>query len=496
MIIDVDVVPRVHPSILSSTTTRTFAVFALLALTTGAATAQTRTRAAAAASEDLGATSRSLEALAARVGPAVVEIITLGYGTDDVADVERGMLVAPSRGGGSGVLVGSDGHIVTNAHVVEGAHQIQVELLIERPAVPGEHRSTLRPHPRLVPARVIAIDEETDLAVIKVDEEGLPALEFADSDDVHPGQLVLAFGSPMGLNSSVTLGVVSAVARQLEADDPMIYIQTDAPINPGNSGGPLVDMDGHIVGINTLILSQSGGNEGLGFAAPSNIVRNVFEQIRRFKRVRRGEIGVRTQTITPLLAEGMHLSRDSGVILSDVFPDSPAARAGARVGDIVLSLDGKSMENGRQLQVNLYSRAVGDSVRLEIVRGEQTSTLLVPVTEREDDPTRFVPLLTAEEPLIARLGILALTLNSKAATLLQDLRESTGVVVASTTGVGLPGSDVRLKAGDLIHALNGAPIETVAELRAGVDQLKPGQAAVLQVEREGEFLYVAVRVDR
>src|SRR4029453_1856744 len=198
---------------------------------------QTRTRAAAAA-DDLGATSRSLEALAARVGPAVVEIITLGYGTDDVDDVERGMLVAPSRGGGSGVIVSSNGHIVTNAHVVEGAHQIQVELLIERPAVSGEHRSAVRPRPRLVPARVIAIDEETDLAVIKVDEEGLPTLEFADSDDVHPGQLVLAFGSPMGLNSSVTLGVVSAVARQLEADDPMIYIQTDAPINPGNTGGP------------------------------------------------------------------------------------------------------------------------------------------------------------------------------------------------------------------------------------------------------------------
>jgi serine protease Do len=222
----------------------------------------------------------------------------------------------------------------------------------------------------------------------------------------------------------------------------------------------------------------------------------VFEQIRRFKRVRRGEIGVKTQTITPLLAEGMRLSRDAGVILSDVFPDSPAARAGARIGDIVVSLDGKAMENGRQFQVNLYSRAVGDSVRLEIARGEQTLTLVVPVAEREDDPSRFVPLLTADEPLIVRLGILALTLNSKAASLLEDLRESSGVVVASTTGVGLPGSDVRLKAGDLIHALNGAPIKTVAELRSGIDALKPGQAAVLQVEREGEYLFISVRIDR
>ena len=140
---------------------------------------------------------------------------------------------------------------------------------------------------------------------------------------------MLAFGSPLGLDSSVTLGVVSAVARQLEPDDPMIYIQTDASINPGNSGGPLVDTDGRVVGINTLILSQSGGNEGLGFAAPSNIVRNIFEQVRKYGRVRRGEIGVRAQTITPSLAEGLQLPRNWGVVLGDVNPDGPAAKAGA-----------------------------------------------------------------------------------------------------------------------------------------------------------------------
>ena len=159
----------------------------------------------------------------------------------------------------------------------------------------------------------------------------MPALEFADSDDVRPGQLVLAFGSPLGLNSSVTLGVVSAIARQLEADDPMIYMQTDAPINPGNSGGPLVDMNGHIVGINTLILSQSGRQRGARVCrAEQHRAATSSSRSGSFKRVRRGEIGVRTQTITPLLAEGMRLSRDSGVILSDVYPDSPAARAGAQ----------------------------------------------------------------------------------------------------------------------------------------------------------------------
>ena len=151
----------------------------------------------------------------------------------------------------------------------------------------------------------------------------------------------------------------------------MIYIQTDAPINPGNSGGALVDTEGRLVGISTLIYSQSGGNEGIGFAAPSNIVRNVFAQIRKTGRVRRGDIGVHTQTITPLLAEALGVSADAGVVLSDVAPGGPAARAGLQPGDLVLALDGKRMENGRQLRINLYTRGVNDTVVLDVQRGER-----------------------------------------------------------------------------------------------------------------------------
>ena len=465
-----------------------------LTLGAGPVVAQVRTPELAAAG-DLRQTSRMLEDLAARVGPAVVEIITLGYASTDLADEARGELVAPSRGSGSGVIVDADGYIVTNAHVIEGARRIQVEIATAS-ASDSVHHSVLQTRSRLVPAKVVAVDDETDLAVIKVSEKGLPTLDFADSEDVRPGQLVLAFGSPMGLNSSVTLGVISAVARQLDADDPMIYIQTDAPINPGNSGGPLVDMDGHVIGINTLILSQSGGNEGLGFAAPSNIVRNVFQQIRKYGRVRRGEIGVRPQTITPLLADGLRLPRDRGVILSDVFTDSPAFKAGMRAGDIVLSLDGKTMENGRQLQVNLYSRAVGDTVRLEIQRGSETMPVLVSVAEREDDPTRFTPLVAPDEPYIERLGILGLTLDTKSAAMLSDIRISTGIVVAATSTDLVPGAEGQLKPGDLVHALNGAPMKTVEELRAAINRLKVGDAAALQVERDGELLYVALRIER
>lgn len=448
----------------------------------------------AAALVDLREASQQLERLAERVGPSVVQVLTLGYATGDLADSERGVFIAPSRGAGSGVIVDATGYIVTNAHVVHGAHRIQVELPVRDTGVPG--RSLVRPRPRLVGAQLVAIDEETDLAVVKVAERDLPALSFADSDGVKPGQIVMAFGSPLGLASSVSLGVVSAVARQLETEDPMVYLQTDAPINPGNSGGPLVNLDGQIVGINTLILTQSGGNEGLGFAAPSNIVRRVFEQIRQYGRVRRGEIGVRAQTITPMLAEGLGLARDNGVVLSDVYPEGPAAKAGAEVGDIVLRLDGKPMENGRQLQVNLYSRAVGDTVRLDVERRGSGLTLTVPVVERENDPGRFAALARPEEHMIPRLGVLGLTLTPDLAALLPDIRVASGVVVAGTSGDVIPGSDGQLAAGDVIHAVNGRAVRNLPELRAAIDAMKIGDAVALQVERDAELVYVTLRVEK
>jgi S1-C subfamily serine protease len=213
----------------------------------------------------------------------------------------------------------------------------------------------------------LGVDKETDLAVLKMPQSGLPHLSLADSDRVKQGSIVLAFGNPLGLESSVTMGIVSATARQLRPEDPMIYIQTDCPINPGSSGGPLVDLRGNVVGINTFILSQSGGNEGIGFAAPSNIVRNVFDQIRRTGKVRRGTIGVHAQTITPELAAGLGLTTDWGVILGDVLPGGPADRAGLREGDVVLTLNGKVMENARQMEVNLYRQVVDE--RLPVKQG-------------------------------------------------------------------------------------------------------------------------------
>ena len=265
-------------------------------------------------------------------------------------------LLGTQRSTGSGVILSADGFIVTNAHVVEGGRRFVV--VLPRPACRRRSRTLgarLRSRRKCRPPSSAPI-AETDLAVLKVALTGLPFAGLGNSDSLAPGQVVLAFGSPFGLASSVTMGVISAVGRQLRDEDRMIYIQTDTPINPGNSGGPLVSADGLVVGINTMIFSQSGGSEGIGFAAPGNIVRFVYEQIRTNRRVQRGEIGVFAQTITPALASGLRLSREWGVVLGDVYPNSPAAKAGLRINDVILSVDGKPMENGRQFDVTVYQR--------------------------------------------------------------------------------------------------------------------------------------------
>ena len=441
----------------------------------------------------LGDLSRSLQDLSQKVSASVVQIFVTGFAPPDEDDPQAATQPVYERSSGSGVIVDPDGYIVTNAHVVENATRIEVELpFAATGGDPG--RSILGRRGRTVGAQIVAIDHETDLAVVKVEARALPALAFGDSDALRPGQLVLAFGSPLGLEASVTMGIVSAVARQLTPEDPMIYIQTDAPINPGNSGGALVDTEGRLVGINTLIYSQSGGSEGIGFAAPSNIVRNVFQQIRKTGRVRRGEIGVTTQTITAILAEALQIQSDGGVIVSDVEDGGPASRAGLQAGDIVLTLDGKRMENGRQFRINLYTRAIGQQVALEVARGGRTLTIRVPVAERESTSTRLSDLLTPQNS-IRTLGVLVLDLSPPIRQVLGPLRRESGVVVASVSTDAPYSQQGQLQAGDVIHALNGKPIASVAELKAAAERLKPNDATVLQIEREGVLLYIAFRAE-
>ena len=441
----------------------------------------------------LGELSKSLQDLAEKVSPAVVQIFVTSYSAQDEADRSTTSPVI-ERGSGSGVIVDANGYIVTNAHVVRNATRIEVELpFAATGGDPG--RSILGRRGRTVGAQIVAVDEETDLAVIKVAAKGLPVLPFGDSDSLRPGQLVLAFGSPLGLNSSVTMGVVSAVARQLEPEDPMIYVQTDAPINPGNSGGALVDTEGRLVGINTLILSQSGGSEGIGFAAPSNIVRNIVTQITTHGRVRRGEIGVHAQTITPLLAEAMGLPVDTGVILADVAQGSPASKAGLKIGDIVLSLDGKPMENGRQFRINVYTHGVGEQIAVDVRRGEQRLTVRVPVAERSGGTVNFGALM-GPMIFVPRLGISVLDLTPAIVQLLPPVRREKGAVIARVAADAPFSQQGRMQVGDVVHTINGTPVQSAKELASAAAALPASTPVVLQVEREGVLYYVGFRVER
>jgi serine protease Do len=275
----------------------------------------------------------------------------------------------------------------------------------------------------------------------------------------------------------------------------MVYLQTDAAINPGSSGGPLVDLQGRLIGINTLIASRSGGSQGIGFAAPSNIVRTVYDQIRTTGKVRRGDIGVRAQTIGPALAAGLKLVRDNGVILSDVAPGGPAARAGLMTGDVVTALDGKAMENARQFHVGVYRRSVGQPVMIDILRDGVAQRKSVTVVARPEELERLTPFADPRANRIARLGVLAVTLDAQVAAVLPATRSRSGVVVASTVAGAIDSADGGLAPGDVIFAVNRTPVASVADLRGIIDALRAGDAVVLHLERHGELRYLAFTVE-
>jgi serine protease Do len=290
------------------------------------------------------------------------------------------------------------------------------------------------------------------------------------------------------------MGVVSSTARALHPDDLMVYIQTDAPINPGNSGGPLVDSQGRIIGVNTFILTQSGGSEGLGFAIPANIVKSVYGQIRREGHVHRGRIGVHVQTITPGLATGLDLPQDWGVIVSDVLPEGPADNAGVKIGDIVHSLNGKVVHDARQLELEIFRAPMREKVKLEIQRGSDHLTAEVAVIEARDDPTRFADLVNPEDNLVPQLGILGIGIDKKLAALLPDLRNSYGVVVAAGSTSDLS-SGTGLQPGDVIYSVNGTPVTTVAALKTKLKEYKSGQPIVMQIERSSVLMYVTIELE-
>ncbi len=467
-------------------------IFLLLTALTASAQKTAPAKPAAERIDSLHDLSGQLEALSHRVSLAVVQIFSSGYVLNEDRDAgSNAAIVTRQHATGSGVVVSADGFIVTNAHVVSNARKVRVRVAEPNSAGPD---GAPRPSGKMLEAAVVGVDRETDLAVIRVDRSDLIPLPLGDSDGLHQGQLVMAFGNPLGLENSVSMGVVSSVARQIKPDDTMIYIQTDAPINPGNSGGPLVDADGKVMGLNTFILSQSGGSEGLGFAIPSNIIRNVYQQIRQEGHVHRSEIGVFAQTITPQMAAGLQLSQDWGVLLSDVDPGGPGDIAGLKPGDIVLSLNGKTESNARQMEVELYRYPVGARVDLELLRNGEKQKVQVATIERHGDPARFADLVDPAKNLVNRLGILGIDVDQRVTALLPDLRKRYGVVVAARSGDATYSGE-SLHLGDVIYELNNAPITDVATLRKQLDLLKDTDALVLQVERDGRLMYITLEIE-
>jgi serine protease Do len=438
-------------------------------------------------SKTLADYSAAMEDLAQSASPAVVQILVHTLAPLGKEDSQSAGFVSEQEATGSGVIVDPDGYIVTNAHVVRNARRIEVNIL--RSDEKGE-----APHGHLMPAKLIGQDRQVDIAVVKIEAHNLPALSFVDSDNLRQGQLVLALGSPLGLQNSLTHGVLSATLRQLDPESPMVYIQTDAPINPGNSGGPLLDIEGRVAGINTMIFSQSGGNEGLGFAIPANLAKDVYQKLRKDGRVRRGAIGVIPETITPTLAAALGLDRDSGVILSDVAPDSAAEAAELKPGDVVLSIDGKPAREARDMALAVFERVPGDQLTMEIQRGKERMSKTVAVVERKSQPSQLEDLVNYDAALVRQLGILAMTVDEKVAATLPELRRLSGVVVAAVPAE-YAGLNPGLLGGDVIYELNNQHIASLEELRNALKDKKSGDPIALLVERYGQLIYVTAALE-
>ena len=435
----------------------------------------------------------AVDALIKKVSPSVVQVIVTAYAPlEEEGRGNAGVVLGRQRASGSGFIIDADGYIITNAHVVNGAQRVQV--VLPPPMSDGSLAAALSGKITAVPARIVGVAKEKDLALLKIEGSKFPALPLASYTHLRQGHAVFAFGSPEGLRNSVTHGIVSAVSRQLDPDSPLIYIQTDAPINPGNSGGPLVNLDGEVIGVNTFILSQSGGNEGLGFAIPCATVRTVFRQLKEFHRLRRQEIGIGIQTISPAMAAGLHLPRDYGVIISDVLPGSPAEAAGLMIGDVLESIDGQPADDLPTVNYYFLLRDSSDKVQVAVLRGTTREIFQVqPVEEGQDQIERLTSLADPQKNLVPELGIMGVELDRRTAPLVRGLRDPYGIVVTART-IG-SGGDVPVLPGDVIRSANTQPTTTLEGLRKVIKATAPGAPIVLQIQRDGKLLYVPITLE-
>jgi serine protease DegQ len=371
----------------------------------------------------------------------------------------------PRQGIGSGVIIDAEaGLIVSNSHVVQNAEEIIVTLTDRRQ----------------FSAEVVGSDPATDVALLRIDAQGLSEVELGDSDDMQVGDIVVAIGNPFGLGQTATAGIVSALGRSgINIEGYEDFIQTDASINPGNSGGALVALDGTVKGINTAILSPAGGNIGIGFAIPSNMVRGVVNQLLEFGEVQRGRVGIGIQDVTPALAEALELGVDRGALVSEVEPGSPAEDAGIQAGDVITEVNGEPINTSTALRNEIGLVRLGETVSLTVVRNGDSRTIDVQVGPADETPVVTDTEEEAEAESIRALeGAELMTMDPN------DPRFDgrTGVLV---TNVRPASSAARnnLRPGDIITAVNRIGVESVDELNAALEQVTG--AAALRVEREG-----------
>ena len=370
---------------------------------------------------------------------------------------------------GSGVIVSGDGYIVTSNHVVSGADEVEVRLSDER----------------VFTAKIIGNDPKSDVAVIKIDAKDLPVIKIGKSSNLRIGSYVLALGNPYGLAGTVTHGIISALGRSgLGITEYENFIQTDAPINPGNSGGALVNMDGELIGINTAILSQTGGNIGIGFAIPVDLVMDIVESLRKYGRVVRGWLGVTVQEITPEIAEAMELKTPRGVLIADVIKGSPAAEAGIRQGDVVVSINGKEVNDPSALQFLVSEIAPGTKVPVTVIRNGSRKSVTVTIGDLSEAEVPRDTYLVEDNRFLE---------GARIAELSPPLRESLevpnnvdGVVVAGVES-NSPASSTGLRPGDVIVAINGRKIAGISEFKQLLQSVN-GRRMEISIYRQGMIL--------
>ena len=371
---------------------------------------------------------------------------------------------------GSGFIIGREGYIVTNNHVIENADQIKVKLAMGKE----------------FDAKVVGRDPKTDLALIKIEaSDDLTPLEMGDSDGLRVGTWVVAIGSPFGLEQTVTAGIVSAKGRTLGAGPYDDFIQTDASINPGNSGGPLINMKGEVIGINTAIFSQGGGNVGIGFAIPVNLAQGIIEQLKNEGQVTRGWLGVGIQDITPELAEYYGVKDKKGVLVTQVFSGDPADKSGIKTGDVIVKVDGKKVSSSRELSRTIANTTVGERTPVSILRAGEGKILYVELTKRSDSEASVKPQPQSTD----NLGLKLKELEPEMARHLGYSEDEKGVVVIQVES-GSKGELAGIQQGDVIKEINRRPVSTPKEVKKQMEKVKSGDTVQMLLKRANAGLLV------